>query len=222
MLYIVLGAPRTGTSLVAGMLHGAGIHMGRHLNPPGYGNEAGFFEDLEFISSNQILLRMMGCDLYNPPTHTQLDELVAEAGIVTEYLHLKADLALREGYEDWGFKDGRVCLLLPLYTPGLVQFECRFVITHRNPMACTRSFMRVWPERFRRVAPVLALVAQYELAIARFLVENMALFDSGQWQGIHASFEALTEEPEVTLNGMEAALGLELAREHLRPELRHF
>jgi len=224
MLYVVLGAPRTGTSAVAGMLHKAGVYMGRYLNPPGHGNEAGFFEDMEILSSNEVLLAQMGCDVYAPPTRAQLDGLVADGtvGAVTEYLRLKADLAREAGYEDWGFKDGRVCLLLPLYAPGLAWFECQFVVTHRNPMACARSFAHVWPERFSHIAPVLALVAQYELSIARFLVDNRDRFEAGQWHAVHVSFEALMEGPEETMDGLERALGLEVAREHLRPELRHF
>lgn len=53
---VVVGAPRSGTSLVAQLLRGAGLHPGDHLLPPTEANPPGFVEDIEVSRLNDELL----------------------------------------------------------------------------------------------------------------------------------------------------------------------
>lgn len=46
--FLVIGAPRSGTSCVAGILHHLGVFMGERLLPPNRMNPTGFFHDLDF------------------------------------------------------------------------------------------------------------------------------------------------------------------------------
>lgn len=52
---IVVGTGRSGTSVVAGMLHKLGIHMGDNFIPADNNNVAGTFEDVEFAKINPYL-----------------------------------------------------------------------------------------------------------------------------------------------------------------------
>lgn len=56
---IVLGAGRSGTSLVAGLLADAGYFPGERLIPPSEANPTGFFEDLDVNALNDELLHPM-------------------------------------------------------------------------------------------------------------------------------------------------------------------
>ncbi|MBN1912164.1 MAG: sulfotransferase [Pirellulales bacterium] len=54
----VLGPGRSGTSLVARLLHTRlDVSMGRRFRPPNESNPNGFFEDLDFLEANERLLR---------------------------------------------------------------------------------------------------------------------------------------------------------------------
>ena len=49
---IVLGMHRSGTSLIASILHLSGISMGKEFLRPDNGNPGGYFEDLEFLNQS--------------------------------------------------------------------------------------------------------------------------------------------------------------------------
>lgn len=53
---VVVGAPRSGTSMLAGLFADAGRSAGRRLIPAGPSNPAGFFEDLDVNTANDDLI----------------------------------------------------------------------------------------------------------------------------------------------------------------------
>src|SRR5690349_12501793 len=53
---LILGSGRSGTSMLAGTLCGAGYYMGEHLVPANEANPKGFFEDDEINAINEALL----------------------------------------------------------------------------------------------------------------------------------------------------------------------
>lgn len=55
---IVVGCGRSGTSMVAGALAGAGYHMGSHLWPADAGNPKGYFESAVVNGINEQVLRL--------------------------------------------------------------------------------------------------------------------------------------------------------------------
>ncbi|GAH52067.1 unnamed protein product, partial [marine sediment metagenome] len=57
MKVIIIGAPRSGTSMVAGLLYKCGLYMGKKLKPGKPANPKGFFENYEFASINRCLFR---------------------------------------------------------------------------------------------------------------------------------------------------------------------
>ena len=53
---LILGSGRSGTSMLAGTLRGAGYYMGAHLLPADEANPRGYFEDDEINAINEALL----------------------------------------------------------------------------------------------------------------------------------------------------------------------
>jgi len=191
--------------------------MGHVLNRPQPANPAGFFEDMEFIWINRGILDSVGCAWNLPPSDEKLATLAtSDAGDwVRLLIEGKQTYAEEQGWDAWGFKDHRAYLLLPFYAPVLAELDCHFVYIHRNPLATALSFVRTWPDQFQNVARALVLIAVYQLRIASFLTAH-------EWHTTHTTFEALTDTPDESVAALSEGLGVDLARDHLDPELRHF
>lgn len=52
--FLVIGVPRSGTSLVSGILHHFGVFMGDRLMKPGPLNPKGFFHDMDFEKAMRL------------------------------------------------------------------------------------------------------------------------------------------------------------------------
>jgi len=57
MKVIIIGAPRSGTSMVAGLLYKCGLYMGKEFKPVSPANPKGSFEDIKFGSINRYLFK---------------------------------------------------------------------------------------------------------------------------------------------------------------------
>src|SRR5215468_990111 len=132
----IVGAHRSGTSMVTRLLHCCGLELGPkpELMPPQADNPEGFWEHLGFVALNDQLLSELGgaWDLPPPPnedfTSARLDPLRLKARLLIE----KFDSACV-----WGWKDPRNSLTLPFWQhllPGL-----KTVIIVRNPLEVAYS-----------------------------------------------------------------------------------
>ena len=143
---LILGAGRSGTSLVAGTLAEAGYFMGRQLVPPREANPKGFFEDPAINALNDELLapliprRTSPHDIHVPTKkHAWLARLDAQTDV-----RPRADLA--EGMRAYTarrpycLKDPRFCYTLPAWRPHLAS-GTRFVCVFRHPAATAQSVL---------------------------------------------------------------------------------
>src|SRR3972149_1538089 len=69
---IVLGMHRSGTSLIASILHLSGISMGKEFLRPDNGNPGGYFEDLEFLNLNKTILTQAEGTWRKPPSKERI------------------------------------------------------------------------------------------------------------------------------------------------------
>jgi hypothetical protein len=134
----VLGMHRSGTSVVASLLEGLGVHLGGAdaLLRPLPENPRGYWEHGALKDVNEALLAHLGGRWHSPPNlpdgwqrAAALDELRAQARVL-----------LREQFGEsvlWGWKDPRTCLTLPFWKPLLP--EASYVICLRNPFDVARS-----------------------------------------------------------------------------------
>lgn len=137
---------RSGTSLVANLLHLCGVYLGREddLMPASTDNQRGYWENQKFSALNDEILAELGGTWEFPP--------IAPPGWIEEArfnpLRVKAEILLQEfrDHEPWGWKDPRNSLTLPFWVdlikmPFLLGLgsKLKIVLCLRNPFEVFRS-----------------------------------------------------------------------------------
>jgi 2-polyprenyl-3-methyl-5-hydroxy-6-metoxy-1,4-benzoquinol methylase len=143
-MLMVLGAHRSGTSALAGVIQRLGVELGENLLGPQAGvNERGFGEHSDLVALHDHLLGQLGSrwDSIHPLPEkwwqsSEIDSISREISNVVERDFGNTKL--------WGLKDPRLCRLLPLWLNILEQRACEpsFVIIYRNPLEVTASLSR--------------------------------------------------------------------------------
>jgi GT2 family glycosyltransferase len=146
---VIVGMHRSGTSLVASLLHSAGLHLGDKLSPAGPGNPEGLFEDLEFVDLHSAALRSRGLDPDGWEETAVLDTVPAAYAATARDL-----VSARSGLPLWGWKDPRTTLFLPFWERLLP--AARFVFVYRAPWEVVDSLYRRGDPTFQR-EPELAV-----------------------------------------------------------------
>lgn len=114
---VVLGMHRSGTSLVANILHELGVFLGEKLDGANPWNEWGQWEDHDFVSMNHHILKVSDTNWATPPPK---EIITASADMVV------ADILDLVGWKQgrdlplWGWKDPRTCLMAHIYHPMLI------------------------------------------------------------------------------------------------------
>lgn len=127
----VLGCHRSGTSVVAGILHEAcGVSMGE-LMPPTEDNPLGYFEALGVVDAHRDLLYQMERDWTCPPSSFMPSDLDLSA--LREQVDIHTELS-----GVWAMKDPRSMFLLPAWS-HLGVGRARLVAVVRPPADTVRS-----------------------------------------------------------------------------------
>jgi len=126
---------RSGTSLLSQWLYRCGLPIGDELMIANGGNEQGYFEDMDFVRLHENLLRSE--DLPDTGlTDKSLPELSpAKRECILRLLEVKD-----RSHQQWGWKDPRTCLFLPVYrqlVPG-----ARYLLIYRDYKFCVSSLIR--------------------------------------------------------------------------------
>ena len=138
---VVLGMHRSGTSAVAGCLHRLGVDFGPRLMPATEDNPRGYFEHVDFVNLHDRLLLALGRAWDDtspfPPGWWQGDALA-------DRFCAEAVRLVQRDFADtplWGFKDPRLCRLLPWWRLRWRELGCepRFVIVRRPPLEVAAS-----------------------------------------------------------------------------------
>ena len=141
---LILGAGRSGTSVVARATQAAGVELGNHFKPPSRKNPSGFFEDRALLGLSKKLRRAL--DL-RPDSLSLLDESVWDSPLVTPfYAEFAATIKARFGAAPiWGFKYARTMRLLPFWVRLFRQMDIEpsYVMPIRNPLSVARSRARL-------------------------------------------------------------------------------
>jgi hypothetical protein len=136
----IIGMHRSGTSMVAQLLHQARLFLGSadQLLRADSSNQDGHFEHLGFLKINGALLRHFGGSWEFPPdlepgweTYASLAELRSSA---------RALLETFSGKLPWGWKEPRTTILLPFWRSVIPNL--RFVICVRSPLEVAKSLAK--------------------------------------------------------------------------------
>lgn len=138
---VILGMHRSGTSLVASLLSGAGVDLGERLLGPGRGNVRGHFEDLDFQELQAAALGGWGIGEagYTCQPGIRLPPLLRSRA---ERLVAARQAAARR----WGWKDPRTVLFLEDWNDLLP--AAIHVIVFRSPWEVVDSLFRRRDETF--------------------------------------------------------------------------
>jgi hypothetical protein len=213
---VVVGAPRSGTSMLAGLFAAAGYHAGRRLIPPTPSNPAGFFEDLDVNAANDDLLEAVAHRPVpgTPAPPRSLRWLGAYDGWVEEAGG--SDLARLVPERPFVLKDPRFCYTLPAW--HAVLGDALVVVIVRRPDEV--------------VASVQAMARREPATFAGFDVSDNHV--RAMWDAMYRAVVGWCDQPggpEVTfvriedvrrgtaLDALRAATGADLDAGTVRPEL---
>lgn len=131
---IVVGFHRSGTSLLAQLLHRSGLFLGDQLLGAMQSNPYGHFEDVEIVKLHSDILRAHG--------DTWLVDGQRSWHFSEQHWRRMRDHARHRSkhHAIWGFKDPRVCFFLGAWK--YLMPNARFVIVYRDPAECVHSLER--------------------------------------------------------------------------------
>jgi glycosyltransferase involved in cell wall biosynthesis len=137
---LFLGMHRSGTSAVAGVFSRLGVELGSELLRPAADNPKGFYEHERIVALHDEVLATLDSSWDDPRPLPQ--GWARDPRLIPLRDRLRAILLAEfSGKPLWGFKDPRLCRLLPLWLPLLHDLLVRpkFVLVVRNPWDAARS-----------------------------------------------------------------------------------
>ena len=157
---VVLTFPRSGSSLLAGVVHRLGVPMGteeelglgRHLNRRGCHED----QAMQRITLNVLFEAGLLLDLER---RLAIDEARLEQAAERRQREMAAFVRRRGGRGPWGFKDPSLLYALPYLHHHLV--EPRYLVLTRDPEATARSLYRTfrsstWLPELREKLPLFS------------------------------------------------------------------
>lgn len=136
----IAGMHRSGTSMIAQLLHRASLSFGppEKLLGADRSNPLGHFEHRDVLTIDRQLLKHFGATWYAPP---KLPEKWAEAESLKPLLNQGRELAASFGQQtQWGWKEPRACLFLPFWRSAIPVMK--FVLCLRDPLEVALSLQR--------------------------------------------------------------------------------
>lgn len=245
------GMHRSGTSMVANLLRLCGLHLGPETDmlPAAADNPEGFWENVNFKSLNDEILRALGGSFDAPPA---LPPGWHEREVLNPARE-KAEAILRAlvSGEPSGWKDPRNSLTLPFWLSLLPQMKV--VICLRHPLDVALSERRRWERLYKSNRPALSslpfyitawkfydraagalsirprLIPSYERSFTLWRIYNQEILACARPENrLITHYDKYFIEPEAELRrvldylGMRATEGqIENSCSAILPELRH-
>jgi len=220
---LVLGAGRSGTSIVARAVQAIGVDLGSDFKPPSRKNPTGFFEDAGLLRLSKKLRRALGL---RPDSLRLLDRSVwTSPKIMPFYNEFAAAIGDRFANAPiWGFKYARTMRLLPFWERlfETMNIAPSYVMPIRNPLSVARSRAKLDSHRGTQENSDLEWLANVVPYFDRVQNGRLAVVD----------YDRLMESPVAQLQRLTAKLQLppsderareiqRFAQEFLKPGLQH-
>ena len=201
---LILGAGRSGTSIVTRAVQAVGVDLGNDFKPPSRKNPTGFFEDAALLKLSKQLRRRLGL---RPDSVRLVDDAVWSGPLVEPfYDRFAATIRARFGDKPlWGFKYGRTMRLLPFWVNLFEKMEIEpgYVMAVRNPLSVARSRKKLDSER-----------GDQEHSDLEWLANVVPYFDRVRGQSlVVVDYDNLVEEPVAELERVARGLDLPLTDE---------
>ena len=200
----ILGAPRSGTSVLAKALQTLGVELGADFRQPTAQNPRGFFEDRHVFRVNSTLVNRLNLPkrrilLVEPEVWQQPSILELQARSAEELAARFREVPL------WGFKDARTLRFLPFWLGVFERMNVKasFAVAVRNPLSVIHSRAEV---NQRKWAARSFTFDRYELEWLVYTVPFLSLLSTRQF--IVVDFDRMMADPTREL--IRLAWGLEL------------
>ncbi len=200
---VVLGMHRSGTSLVAGILHALGVDMGSREHDEEWigrhwSNPTGHFENREFVALDH---RLLGGDPTGVRGHPDWESVPARS--IELRSEIQALIARFEG-PSWGWKDPWTVLTLEAFLPHLTR--PKFVAVHRPKQEVVGSLRKRMNEGDAQLAGLFDLYAERLGALHKTL-------ESYPW--LDLEYSEVLARPAPTIQRIIDFLDLRPTREEL-------
>ena len=211
-LVVVLGMHRSGTSTITHALTTMGVELGDTLLIPMQSvNEKGFFEDIDFTSLNEELLRACGRTWFSlEPLQSSEADFLCNRGYLQKAIQLLRKKV--STHQFFGLKDPRTAKLLPFWSRvfSLCDLDVRYLLVLRHPMSVQQS---------------LKLRDRFESVLSYYLwAEHMlaALIYSQDLLKIIVDYDSLVEDPQNEILRVARQLEANIDQEALESYQRDF
>lgn len=220
---LVLGAGRSGTSVVARAVQAVGVDLGDDFKPPSPKNPTGFFEDAALLKLSKSLRHALGL---RPDSLRLLDETVWNSPAVAPcYAEFASTINDRFGGSPvWGFKYAQTMRLLPFWQRLFERMDIspNYVLAIRNPLSVASSRTKLDPQR-----------GQHGHSDLEWLVNVVPYFDRLRGATLAVvDYDRLMQDPEAQLERLATRLQLPLNQQtrhnihaftntFLKPSLQH-
>lgn len=175
MAICIAGMHRSGTSMITRLLNLCGLYLGpeNELSPAALDNEAGFWENWNFVRLNENILARFGGGWDLPPTMPEgwetKDDIIPFRNAAVELIERFSP------YEIWGWKDPRNSIMIPFWR-GLIP-DLKILVCVRNPLEVAQSLsnrayssfpfsMNLWRTYYQRLLsstlPTERVVTHYD------------------------------------------------------------
>jgi hypothetical protein len=226
---VILGAGRSGTSLLAGLFHKNIYFAGNQLWPPTASNPLGYFEDVEINGINEDLLdkvapwRPRGIagaawPLHRDrPRYTQrwLSTLPTGTTICSDAA-LDDRMAKQTSCRPYMFKDPRFCYTLTAWAPHLAE-DTLYLCVFREPQRTVDSIMKIIrEERYLRDLSLTTQGAYRYWEAAYRNVLHLRGEIGGEWLFLH--YDEILDGRSIPI--LQDQLGASVDVDMIRPELR--
>ena len=200
---VVLGPPRSGTSVTAGILESLGVDMG-NLRGADSENPKGYFEDKDFLSLGDDIYQAAspGSHGFKPPPIENILRVKEQfEGRIKKLLEKRAEEARMR---NWGWKATSTILTIEIFLPYLE--NPHFIVVFRNPLHIAESIVKYTKNKpfynELNIFQALKIVNQYYHGIYTFLHEHNEL------PLYFISFEELTSDPVKETEGLARFLNM--------------
>ncbi len=220
---IIVGAPRSGTSLTAAIFARKGYFIGKieraSIREGDDNNPFGYFEADDLISNNVEVLRRAGFTFHNTWKHAMISErsIARLADLLPSREH-RDYVTSYQVRAPWVWKDPRLCFTLPYWWKLMDPRTTGVLLVRRDEAEVYRSFLRMgWcddarPARERCRARIERHVRAAKEAIARLSIPHITV-----------DYADFLDRPDEVAPRLAEMCGLDLAATDLnvRTDLNH-
>jgi len=221
--FFILGAPRCGTSLIAGILHKSGVSAGEQFERHEQYNPTGFFEDYLLATINIGFLKAAGGSHIFPPAFNEIERVMGLTvtddsqfgeGLTAVGTAIKYLARRNRAGRDWCAKDPRIILTWPIWAPAVAmsQIDLRFIVTHRNVLSAAQSWVARDYMKDAQYAMSVILEYLYRLSAITWLAKR-------KYPTLHLSFEQWWHDFQPQADALETFVERDLDFSHFKGSL---